>query len=79
MAKFYSRPGVDELSRSADVVVIGGGPAGASAVWALECAAPGLRTVLIERGAQLASGASNASLENYRSCWPARGNMRLMQ
>lgn len=79
MAKFYSRPGGDEMPRAADVVVIGGGPAGASAVWALEEAAPGIKTVLIERGGQLASGASNASLENYRTCWPAPCNMRMMR
>jgi glycine/D-amino acid oxidase-like deaminating enzyme len=79
MAKFYSRPGAEEMPRSADVIVIGGGPAGASAVWALECASPGIRTVLIEQGSQLASGASNASLENYRTCWPAVCNARMMR
>lgn len=79
MAKFYSRPGADDIPQSADVVIIGGGPAGTSAAWALERASPGLRTVIIERGSQLASGASNASLENYRSCWPALCNARLMR
>lgn len=79
MAKFYSRPDVSEMPTSADVVVIGGGPAGASAVWALECASPGIRTVLIEKGGQLAAGASNASLENYRTCWPSVCNAHMMR
>ncbi|MBN8634883.1 MAG: FAD-binding oxidoreductase [Anaerolineae bacterium] len=76
MAKFVSRSG--QLPTTADVVIIGGGPAGASAAWALECASPGIRTVIIEQGSQLASGASNASLENFRTCWTSLGNARLM-
>jgi len=79
MAKFASRPGQGDMPVTADVVVIGGGPAGASAAWALQCAAPGIRTVIIEKGSQLASGASNASLENYRTCWTSLGNARLMR
>ncbi len=66
------------LPTTADVVLIGGGPAGAAAAWALEKAAPGLRLVLLERGPQLASGASLASLENYRTCWAAPALHRLM-
>ncbi|MCU0512264.1 MAG: FAD-binding oxidoreductase [Anaerolineae bacterium] len=55
----------------ADVVIIGAGPAGAAAAWAIERAAPGTRTVLLEQGAQPGAGSSTASLENYRTCWPA--------
>jgi glycine/D-amino acid oxidase-like deaminating enzyme len=55
---------------NADVVIIGGGPAGAAAVWALGRTAPDLRVVLLERNAQLATGSSLASLECFRSCWP---------
>lgn len=68
--RFFSNPGIDEMPKRADVIVIGGGPAGTAALWALERAAPGIKIVLIEKGAQLASGATNASLENYRTCWP---------
>lgn len=63
---------------TAEVVIIGGGPAGVAAAWALERADPHLRIVLLERGAQLASGASLASLENYRTCWAATALHRLM-
>lgn len=55
---------------NADVVIIGGGPAGAAAVWALGRTAPDLRVALVERNAQLATGSSLASLECFRSCWP---------
>jgi len=67
--KFISYP--DEMPRTADVVVIGGGPAGAAALWAIERAAPGTRTVLIEKSERLGAGSTLASLENYRTCWPA--------
>jgi glycine/D-amino acid oxidase-like deaminating enzyme len=56
---------------TADVIIIGGGLAGTSALWAIERAAPGTRTVLIERSAYLGSGSSLASLECYRSAWAA--------
>ncbi len=69
--RFALRPGPAELPRTAEVVVIGGGPAGTAVLWALERAAPGLRTVLIERAEGLAAGSSLASLEQYRTCWPA--------
>src|SRR5829696_8877181 len=55
---------------NADVVIIGGGPAGAAAAWALGRSAPDLRVVLLERNGQLATGSSLASLECFRSCWP---------
>jgi glycine/D-amino acid oxidase-like deaminating enzyme len=56
---------------TADVLIIGGGPAGASAAWAIDRAAPGTRMVLIERADHLGAGSSLASLEAYRTCWPA--------
>ncbi len=77
--RFLSNPQNHELPRTADVVVIGGGPAGTAALWAIEKAAPGTRTVLIEQNGQLATGSSLASLENYRTCWPAPCLARLMQ
>lgn len=77
--QFFSSPTAGEMPRSADVIVIGGGPAGAAALWALERAAPGLRSVLIERGGQIAAGASSASLENFRTSWPARCLAAMMQ
>ncbi len=70
--------GGDMAPRTADVLIIGGGPAGTAAAWALGRAEPNLRIVLLERGGQLGSGASNASLENYRTAWPALCLMRLM-
>jgi len=67
-----------EFPSTADVIVIGGGPAGAGALWALERAHPGIKSVLIEQAPQLGSGASNASLENFRSIWNARCNVVMM-
>jgi len=63
---------------NADVVVIGGGPAGAAAVWALGRSAPHLKVVLLERNAQMATGSSLASLECFRSCWPIECNKQQM-
>jgi glycine/D-amino acid oxidase-like deaminating enzyme len=59
------------MPKTADVIVIGGGPAGTAALWAIERAAPGTKTVLIEQSDRLGAGSSLASLENYRTCWPA--------
>lgn len=70
--------GAGPAPRTADVIIIGGGPAGTAAAWALGRAGPGLRIVLLERAGQLGAGASNASLENYRTAWPAACLMRLM-
>jgi glycine/D-amino acid oxidase-like deaminating enzyme len=67
--KFISH--TDDLPRSADVVVIGGGPAGTAALWAIERFAPGTSTVLLEKSDRLGAGSSLASLENFRTCWPA--------
>ncbi len=67
--RFLSNPGADEMPRSADVVIIGGGPAGTAALWALGRLAPELRVVLIEKRDRLGAGSSLASLECYRTCW----------
>ncbi len=64
--KFASTP-----PASADVVIIGGGPAGTAALWALERFAPGIKAVLIEKAERLGAGSTLASLECYRTCWPA--------
>jgi sarcosine oxidase subunit beta len=77
--RILTNPSPAEMPPSADVVIIGGGPAGTGALWALERAHPGIRIVLIEKGRQLASGASNASLENFRTAWNALCNVRLME
>src|SRR5262249_16996028 len=69
--KFLSNPGPDEMPRTADIVIVGGGPAGTAALWAIERAAPGTKTVLIEKSDRLGAGSSLASLENFRTCWPA--------
>ena len=70
MAKVLSSP-THDMPNTADVIVIGGGPAGTAALWAIERAAPGTSTVLIEQRDTLGAGSSVASLECYRSCWPA--------
>jgi glycine/D-amino acid oxidase-like deaminating enzyme len=59
-------------------VIIGGGPAGAAAAWAIDRAAPGTRILLIERSDRLGAGSTLASLEAYRTCWPAVCLARLM-
>jgi glycine/D-amino acid oxidase-like deaminating enzyme len=77
--KFLTNPGVDEMPTTADVVIIGGGPAGTAALWAIERAAPGTKTVLIEKSERLGAGSSLASLENFRTCWPALPLAKQMQ
>lgn len=79
MARFLSQPAPSDIPTTADVIVVGGGPAGAAALWAIERAHPGAKTVLIERNSQLAAGSSTASLENYRTCWPTTCLARLME
>jgi glycine/D-amino acid oxidase-like deaminating enzyme len=64
---------------TADVVIIGGGPAGCAAAWAIQRAAPGTRIIVLEQSNQLAAGSSLASLENYRTCWAAPCLHRMMQ
>ncbi|MBL8161431.1 MAG: FAD-binding oxidoreductase [Anaerolineae bacterium] len=76
--KFLTNPAPNEMPTRADVVIIGGGPTGAAAAWAIERAAPGTRIVLLEQSAQLAAGASLASLENFRTCWAAPCLHRMM-
>lgn len=69
MARFLAT--TDPLPQTADVIVIGGGPAGAAALWAIERLSPGTKTILIEKSERLGAGSSLASLENFRTCWPA--------
>jgi glycine/D-amino acid oxidase-like deaminating enzyme len=78
MARSLTAPSPAEQPNSADVIIVGGGPAGTAAAWALERAQPGIRVVVIERGAQAGSGASNASLENFRTAWAAPCLAKLM-
>lgn len=77
-SRFLSTPTASDMPKMADVIVIGGGPAGAAALWAIERAAPGTKTVLIEQNGQLAGGSSLASLENFRTCWAAPALHRMM-
>ncbi|MFQ3646681.1 MAG: FAD-binding oxidoreductase [Anaerolineae bacterium] len=70
MPRYVYHPHHSDIPSTADVVIIGGGPAGAAALWALHELDPALKVVLIERADQLASGSSTASLENFRTCWP---------
>jgi glycine/D-amino acid oxidase-like deaminating enzyme len=75
--KFISN--LEDLPRTAEVIVIGGGPAGTAALWAIERFAPGTKTVLIEKSDRLGAGSTLASLENYRTCWPALCLAKQMQ
>lgn len=59
------------MTTTADIIIIGGGPAGAAAVWAIERMMPGTKTLLLEQSDRLGAGSSTASLENFRTCWPA--------
>lgn len=77
MAKFISEAA--DVPRSADVIIIGGGPAGAGTAWALGRLAPQLKVVLVEQSERLGAGSSLASLENYRTCWPAPCLAHLMK
>lgn len=70
---------VDGLPHTADVIVIGGGPAGTAALWAIERFAPGTKTLLLERSDRLGAGSTTASLENFRTCWPALPLAKQMQ
>jgi glycine/D-amino acid oxidase-like deaminating enzyme len=62
----------------ADVVIIGGGPAGTAAAWALDRLQPGIKIVLIEASERLGAGSSTASLECFRTCWPCLPMARQM-
>ena len=77
-SRFLTNPSPAEMPSTADVVIIGGGPAGTAAAWAIERAAPGTRIVIVEQSSQLGAGSSLASLENYRTCWAASCLHRLM-
>lgn len=60
---------VAKTKTTADVVIIGGGLAGTAALWAIERAAPGTKTLLLEQNDHLGGGSSAASLESFRTCW----------
>lgn len=79
MQRFLISPTVDQIPHTADVIVIGGGPAGTAALWAIEKLAPGTKSVLIEKSDRLGAGSSLASLENFRICWPTLCLARQMQ
>lgn len=66
-------------SKTADIIIIGGGPAGTSALWALERSEPGIRAILLEKQPQLGSGSSMASLEAFRTAWPIRSIAKQME
>lgn len=70
MPRYVYQPHTSDIPTHADVVILGGGPAGAAALWALHELDPTLSVVLVERAPQLASGSSTAALENFRTCWP---------
>ncbi|MFN8497847.1 MAG: FAD-binding oxidoreductase [Anaerolineae bacterium] len=77
MQRFYSGAEANTLFSSgtpltADVVIIGGGQAGPATAWAVEREDPTARIVVLEANAQLAGGASTASLEQFRTCWTPR-------
>jgi glycine/D-amino acid oxidase-like deaminating enzyme len=57
-------------SLTADVVILGGGPAGTAAAWALRRNDPNLKLALLEKTERLAAGSSTASLECFRTAWP---------
>ena len=74
MQRFYSGAEADSLfsantALTADIVIVGGGQVGPATAWALEREDPTLRIVVLEANSQLASGASTASLEQFRTCW----------
>lgn len=77
--RFLSDPSETEMPKTADVVIIGGGMAGPAASWALNRLDSSLRIVLLEEQDQLASGASMASIENFRLCWPTPCLIKMMQ
>lgn len=78
-SRIILNPGPGQQPATADVTVIGGGPAGTAAIWALHRFAPELSTVLIEQSERLGAGSSLASLECYRTCWPALCLAKQMQ
>ncbi len=69
----------DPIPTSVDAIILGGGPAGTAAAWALSRAQPGIRTLIVERSSSLGAGASRASLENFRTCWPAAPLAQMMR
>jgi sarcosine oxidase subunit beta len=66
------------VSRTADVVVVGGGAVGASAAYHLAVAGAG-RVVLLEREDRLATGATGACAGGFRQQFSSEVNIRLSQ
>lgn len=63
-------PGPDDMPRSADVVIIGGGMAGTAASFGLNRADEKIQTVVVETAETLAAGDSTRSAECIRKNWP---------
>lgn len=68
--RFIVNPSMEEMPRSADVVIIGGGMAGTAASFGLNRVDPKIRTVVVETAEDIATGDSTRSLECYRENWP---------
>jgi sarcosine oxidase subunit beta len=66
------------VSRTADVVVVGGGVVGASAAYHLALAGTG-RVVLLEREDRLATGSTGACAGGFRLQFSSEANIRLSQ
>jgi len=64
------------VSRTADVVVVGGGVVGASAAYHLAVAGAG-RVLLLERADRLAAGSTGACAGGFRSLFSSEVNIRL--
>lgn len=66
------------MSRTADVVVVGGGVVGASAAYHLAAAGAG-RVLLLEREDRLAAGSTGACAGGFRTQFSSEVNIRLSQ
>ena len=66
------------MTRTADVVVVGGGVVGASAAYHLSAAGAG-RVVLFERADHLAAGSTGACAGGFRTQFSSEVNVRLSQ
>jgi len=69
---------VSDLSRTADVVVVGGGVVGASCAYHLAAAGTG-RVLLLERAERLGTGSTGACAGGFRHQFSSEVNVRLSQ